>query len=607
MSVVKKMNEQYFEIGKVVSVSGNSITVQLSDSVKSDMPIINGVVYRIGQIGSFLKIPLGYCNVIGIVTQIGAAATPENVLEKQLSFGYDSVSNSQWLAINLIGEQTGKQFNRGVSQSPTTGDSVCLVTIEDLSNIYNDYDASSSINVGNISSSESLNAYMNLDKVVSRHIAVLGSTGSGKSNAVGVILNAIIEKQFKNARILVLDPHGEYNTVFKRSSSVYKIGGDYTTSKQLYVPYWALPFNELISLFDAPITDANREYIREKIVHAKVKGAEVNGIKIDSVLISADSPIPFSIKKLWFDLDDFERQTFNKRGDPDSKTELVEKGDPDRLKSNIYQPASTTNSPPFTNNQAKGLLSFLESIRLKLTDTRYNFLFSPGEYTPDKEGKIQKDIGELLSDWFDSQKAISIFDLSNVPAELMLSITGTLLNIVYDALFWGQNLSNGGKRRPLLIVLEEAHNYLHNGKASIASRTVQRIAREGRKYGIGLMLVTQRPSELDETVLSQCGTIVALRMNNNKDRAYVSGAIQDELRSLIDLLPSMRTGEAIISGEGVKIPSRVQFFRLNGAYKGSDPAVSELWRNAPENENSYAELVKLWRNKKFTLEENESE
>lgn len=606
MNAVKKMNEQYFEIGKVVSVSGNSITVQLSDSVKSDMPIINGVVYRIGQIGSFLKIPLGYCNVIGIVTQIGAVAIPENVLEKQLTFGYDAVSNSQWLTINLIGEQTGKRFYRGVSQSPTTGDSVCLVTIDDLSNIYNDYNASSSINVGNISSSESLNAYMNLDKIVSRHIAVLGSTGSGKSNAVGVILNAIIEKQFKNARILVLDPHGEYNTVFKRSSSVYKIGGDYT-SKHLYVPYWALPFNELISLFDAPITDANREYIREKIVNAKVKGAEVNGIKIDPVLISADSPIPFSIKKLWFDLDDFERQTFNKRGDLDSKTQLIEQGDPNKLKSNIYQPASTTNSPPYINNQAKGLLGFLESIRLKLADTRYNFLFMPGEYTPDIEGKIQKDIGDLLSDWFDSQKTISIFDLSNVPAELMLSITGTLLNIVYEALFWGQNLSNGGKHRPLLIVLEEAHNYLHSGKASIASRTVQRIAREGRKYGIGLMLVTQRPSELDETVLSQCGTIVALRMNNNKDRAYVSGAIQDELRSLIDLLPSMRTGEAIISGEGVKIPSRVQFFRLNGAYKGSDPAVSELWRNVSENENSYAELIKLWRNKKFTLEENESE
>ena len=600
------MSEQQLQIGKVVSASGNSITVHLSDSVKSDMPIINGVVYRIGQIGSFLKIPLGYCSVIGIVTQIGTAAIPENVLDKQFVDGYDALSNSQWLTLNLIGEQIGNRFERGVSQSPTTGDPVYLVTIEDLSQIYSDYDASSSINVGNISSSESLNAFINLDKIVSRHIAVLGSTGSGKSNAVGVILNAIIEKQFRNARILVLDPHGEYNTVFKRNSTTYKISNEHG-SKPLYVPYWALPFNELMSLFDAPITESNREYIREKIVQAKIKGAETNGIKIDPVLISADSPIPFSIRKLWFDLDDFERQTFLKRGEPDSKTDLIQRGNPDKLISNIYQPATTTNSPPYTNNLQKGILGFLESIRLKLTDTRYSFLFSPGEYTPDSDGKIKKDIGDLLSDWFDSKKVISIFDLSNVPSELMLPITGALLNIVYEALFWGQNLSNGGKKRPLLIVLEEAHNYLHNGKNSIASRTVQRIAREGRKYGIGLMLVTQRPSELDETVLSQCGTIVALRMNNNKDRSYVSGAIQDELRSLIDLLPSMRTGEAIISGEGVKIPSRVQFFRLSGAYKGSDPAVSELWRRTCEKENSYAELVDLWRNKKFNLEEDDND
>lgn len=600
------MSNQQLQIGKVVSASGNSITVHLSDSVKSDIPIINGVVYRIGQIGSFLKIPLGYCNVIGIVTQIGTAAIPENILEKQSVDNYDVISNCQWLTLNLIGEQIGNRFERGVSQPPTTGDPVYLVTIEDLSKIYSDYDASSSIIVGNISSSESLNAFINLDKIVSRHIAVLGSTGSGKSNAVGVILNAIIEKQFKNARILVLDPHGEYNTIFKKDSIVYKISNEHD-SKHLYVPYWALPFNELMSLFDAPISESNREYIREKIVQAKINGAETNGIKIDHVLISADSPIPFSIKQLWFNLDDFERQTFRIRGDINSKTDIIQKGDPDKLISNIYTPATTNNSPPYINNQQKGILGFLESVKLKLTDTRYNFLFSPGEYTPDLNGKIKKDIGDLLSDWFDSKKVISIFDLSNAPSELMLSITGALLNIVYEALFWGQNLSNGGKKRPLLIVLEEAHNYLQNGKESIASRTVQRIAREGRKYGVGLMLVTQRPSELDETVLSQCGTIVALRMNNNKDRSYVSGAIQDELRSLIDLLPSMRTGEAIISGEGVKIPSRVQFFKLSAAYKGADPAVSELWRKIGEKENSYAELVCLWRNKKFNLEENDND
>lgn len=186
----------------------------------------------------------------------------------------------------------------------------------------------------------------------------------------------------------------------------------------------------------------------------------------------------------------------------------------------------------------------------------------------------------------------------------MLSISGTLLNIIYDALFWGQNLSNGGKLQPLLVVLEEAHNYLRAGANSIASRTVQRIAKEGRKYGVGLLLITQRPSELDETVLSQCGTIFALRMNNSKDRGFVASAIQDELKSLVDLLPSLRTGEAIISGEGVKIPSRIQFYKLPNAFKGADPGVSKQWNSSEsDSEDAYKNLVNLWRNKKFNLED----
>jgi len=209
-----------------------------------------------------------------------------------------------------------------------------------------------------------------------------------------------------------------------------------------------------------------------------------------------------------------------------------------------------------------------------------------------------------LESWLGTSKPIAIFDLSDVPSELMLSISGTLLNIAYDALFWGQNLNNGGKLQPLLIVLEEAHNYLHARENSIASRTVQRIAKEGRKYGVGLVLVTQRPSELYEAVLSQCGTIIALRMNNNKDRGFVAAAIQDELKSLVDLLPSLRTGEAIISGEGVKIPSRIQFYKLPNAFKGADPSVSKQWGSSlSDNENAYKDLVTLWRNKKFELEE----
>jgi DNA helicase HerA-like ATPase len=177
-----------------------------------------------------------------------------------------------------------------------------------------------------------------------------------------------------------------------------------------------------------------------------------------------------------------------------------------------------------------------------------------------------------------------------------------LLKITYDALFWGLKTKVGGKSQPLLIVLEEAHNYLKAGENSISSRTVQTIAKEGRKYGVGLLLVTQRPSELDETVLSQCGTMIALRMNNSKDRGHIKSAVQDELQSMVDLLPSLRTGEGLVSGEAVKIPSRVKFYKIANAPKGSDPKVSELWHNEIENQEAeYKTLVKTWRNQNFEI------
>jgi hypothetical protein len=210
------------EIGEIISVSGNTITVQLSDTMKSNMPVIDGIVYRIGQIGSFLKVPLGYANLYGIVTQIGASAIPD-IIKELAKQDYSLLDNRQWLNMVLVGEQIGRKFERGVSQSPTTGDKVHLVTIKDLDIIYGGYDENNSIKVGNISISESLNAKIDLNKLVSRHCAILGSTGSGKSNSVGILLNAIASKNFKSPRILVIDPHGEYNDVLKEKSNVFKI------------------------------------------------------------------------------------------------------------------------------------------------------------------------------------------------------------------------------------------------------------------------------------------------------------------------------------------------------------------------------------------------
>lgn len=588
------------QIGEIDSISGNSISVKLFDNIKSNMPIIDGIVYRVGQIGSFVRIPLGYANLYGIVTQIGSAAIPES-LREAVAKDYDILKNTRWINIVLAGEQVGKKFERGVTQYPTTGDKVHLVTINDLEIIYGGYEESNSITVGNISVSKSLDAKIDLDKLISRHCAIVGSTGSGKSNAVSVLLQSIAKREFPSSRVLVIDPHGEYNDALSKYSKVIEVNSK-TEENKLQIPFWALPFNELMKIFSGNLTDPNREYIREKVVEAKIKSAKVNKIEVEKESITADSPIPFSIKQLWFELDDFERQTFNERGKPDTITTKTQEGNVEELISNEYIPAGIGSSSPFINNRAKGLLSFLDSMRTRIKDASYGFLFNPGKLNPDSNGKTGEDLDSMFLNWLGNDSPITILDLSGIPSEISASISGTLLKIIYDGLFWGINTKVGGKQQPLLIVLEEAHSYLKAGENSISSRTVQMIAKEGRKYGVGLLLVTQRPSELDETVLSQCGTMVALRMNNSKDRGHIRSAVQDELQSMVDLLPSLRTGEALISGEAVKIPSRVKFFKIGNAPKSSDPIASERWLKEIDNaQDEYKKLLKSWRNKNYKI------
>ncbi|HEU0046072.1 MAG TPA: ATP-binding protein [Nitrososphaera sp.] len=586
------------EIGEIDSVSGNHISVKLLDHIKSNMPIIDGVVYRIGQIGSFVRIPLGYANLYGIVTQIGSGAIPENLKEVYLR-DYDTFRNTTWISIVLAGEQVGNHFERGVTQYPTAGDRVHLVTIGDLDIIYGGYEEANSLTVGNISASESLDAKVDLDKLISRHCAIVGSTGSGKSNSVAVILEAIAKRQFPSSRILVIDPHGEYNDALAKYSRVISVNAT-EESDRLIIPFWALPFDELMTTFSGTLTDANREHIREKVVEAKISSAGTNKLDVTKESITADSPIPFSINRLWFELDDFERMKF--KADKTSTEDVLVKGNPETLTSNEYPPAGIGNAAPFLNTRAKGLLSFLDSVRNRLKDSRYNFLFSPGKLSPALDGRIEMDIDSLLYNWLGSSYPITILDLSGIPSEIMSSISGTLLKIIYEGLFWGSQTNVGGKNQPLLIVLEEAHSYLKAGEHSISSRTVQMIAKEGRKYGVGLLLVTQRPSELDETVLSQAGTLIALRMNNSKDRGHVRSAVQDELQTMVDLLPSLRTGEALISGEAVKIPSRVKFYKIVNAPKGADPIASERWLAPIDGvEAEYEKLLKSWRNKNTNI------
>jgi len=583
-------------IGEVESVSGNSVTIKMAGSYPSNMPIIDGTVYRIGQIGSFLKIPLGYANLYGLITQAGVLAMPESLLIAYKE-NPSIVDGHRWLRMILVGEQIGSSFERGVLQSPTSGDQVHLVTNEDLRIVYGGYNAQSSIVIGNQSASEGLAAQLDMDKLISRHCAILGSTGSGKSNAVSVVIKAIAEKPFPSARILMIDPHGEYAGSLAGKCRIFRVGANAAADEEeLCVPFWALPFKELMAIFPGNLSDQNEDYIRGKVLDLKREsGGAITGLRKEA--ITADSPIPFSINQLWFDLDDFERMTFQKdRTTPES---IITNGNPASLESNQYPIAGLGSSAPFLNNNKKGILGFLDGMRSRLLDQRYNFLFRPTGYAPDLNGKTSNDLPNLFSTWFCHGSPVSIFDLSAIPSNIMQTISGCILKIIYDALYWGQNTLVGGKKQPLFIVLDEAHTYLKAGEDSISSRTVQAIAKEGRKYGVGMLLVTQRPSELDETVLSQCGSIIALRMTNTRDKGHVSSAMQDELREMADVLSSLRTGEAIVSGEAVRIPSRVKFFQANNAVKSSDPIASKLWAEALPNAAEYVISIRNWRNQTF--------
>lgn len=201
-----------------------------------------------------------------------------------------------------------------------------------------------------------------------------------------------------------------------------------------------------------------------------------------------------------------------------------------------------------------------------------------------------------MSRWLGGEKSITILDLSGVPSSVLERLVGSILMIIYEALFWSREKTEGGITRPLLVVMEEAHRYLHSGSDDLASGLVQRIAKEGRKYGVGAMIVSQRPSEVNETILSQCGTFFAMRLSNPSDRKRVQGTLPDGLVGLLDVLPVLRTGEAIVTGEAARLPMRCRVTLPPQQYRpqSEDPEVSTQW-SLPRRQEGYERVVASWR------------
>jgi uncharacterized protein len=591
-------------VGQVASVTGGVIRVRMRTDITSTLIMVDGDSYRVGQVGAFFRLPLGYSQLYAICTQVGADAAPPAMMHAiGSSFAIDDVSSAgfRWMTIVLFGESLGNKFERGVGQYPTIDDEVHIVTTQDLNIIYSSEDEAGTINIGNIAASAGIPARLDLKKLVTRHTSIVGSTGAGKSNLVTTLLESISSGKYPSARILVVDPHGEYGSAWGDTAYVLSLNPEKTSKeKRLLVPYWALPVTALLDICMGGLQPNTEATIREKILDLKKESLANLKTPFPPEAITADSPIPFSIKRLWFELDDFERQTFSATGTGQTagtKNPLEAPGDADKLISNKYPAASPHNSAPYQNSKKRHIDRQLDFFSNRLRDVRYNFLLNPGEsYTPSLDGRTKSDLDELVCDWVGHDRPITVLDVSSIPSEILPTVVGTMVHIVYEALFWAGDLDVSARKQPLLILIEEAHKFIPDKAENPASVVFQKIAKEGRKYGIGLMVVTQRPSGIDSTILSQCGTMIALRTSNPSDRSKVEGAFPDDLGGLADLLPSLRTGEGLFLGEALPIPSRIRIRRARNKPIGDDPKLIEAWSKTPRPDaKQYVEALKSWR------------
>lgn len=579
-------------LGTVASVSGSSVNVHLAQSVASGLSIIEGRAYRIGQVASFVRIPQGYQDLFGVISEVGAKVAPQ-------ASSAANVDTGRWMVVQLIGESIGGVFERGISQYPNVGDDVHIITERSLARIYGIGDRGHAV-IGSLSSAESIPAKLALDQLVTRHSAVLGSTGSGKSTTVASLLQAITDVPagdggYPNARILMLDIHGEYRRALSDVATIYSIDPQ-SGEGQLLIPYWALSASDLLDFLTGGLDDGPREMtFTDKIFELKTRShATMSFPGVEESSITVDTPLPFSLKRLWYDLTDFEVTTFE--GTNRDQPARLDAGDADALIAPRYKPHAMGAQGPFLNTQAVGIRRQLNLLRSRLLDRRYDFLLHPGPWEPDLDGRSQLDLDNLLAGWIGSERPISILDLSGVPSVVLERLIGSILKIVYESLFWSREKSEGGIDRPLLVVMEEAHRYLSSRADSLASETVQRIAKEGRKYGVGAMIISQRPSEVDETILSQCGTFFALRLSNPTDRERVRGTLPDGLAGLLDVLPVLRTGEAIVMGEAAKLPMRCRITLPpeERQPQSTDPKVSSQW-SLPRRREGYDRVIASWR------------
>lgn len=569
-------------IGRVRHVLGATVTVQLDESLAGVAPLWQGRLQPIGQVGALVRIPQGPVNLIATVTLVGIAE-----LAGTLAPSAVPQSGERWLQVQLLGEVDGLgKFNRGVTTYPGLDDAVHFTTNNELDTVF-PKSGPDHAPIGFLAAAPDIAVTLSTNRLVTRHSAVVGSTGSGKTSAVATILQSFLNGGWTSANIVVIDPHGEYASSVPNNATVRSVlakGG-----RCLRVPFWALPAVDIFRSFCNIENQTAMKRFAELVTTARRQFAKASKwLDVEEASINSDTPIPFNVRNVWFAFDEENRATYEKtNGQGDLQISVM--GDAPSLRPTVFKPYSPSNTAPYKGPAFNFYGSAPELIRQRLLDERYCFFLEP-----DVDPNGDDPLPTILNEWLGNETPVSVLDFSGVPSEVSDLAIGVVLQLLFEVAVHSSADSGIGRSRPVLIVLEEAHRYLGESATNkLARLAANKIAREGRKYGVGLMLVTQRPSELPDTALSQCGTIVALRLTNSSDQSTVRAALPDSVAGLADALPSLRTGEALISGEAVTLPTRVLLTMPSPPPSADDPTLTS-WRQGARD-NVVDAAVSSWR------------
>ncbi|HVM83022.1 MAG TPA: ATP-binding protein [Candidatus Binatia bacterium] len=536
------------QIGQVSEVTGSNIKASM-DAAQLASAQSAGESASV-TVGSMVEVRSGGARVLGIVSAIRSAGQDKGAI----------------MDISLVGQfvagaSGGSEFKRGVARWPAIGAPVMTVADADAASVVRTT-STSTVHIGKAEFNGTQDIYLDVDNLLRTHFAIFGSSGSGKTSTTSVILRAILER-LPNAHMVLLDPHNEYEGAFAGMT-------ERLTLSTLRLPYWMLQFKEMCAVFKVlPESEYASEVkiLREAVVQAKTlyagiagagtaKPGQPAGVTTTSSL-NLDSPVPFR-------LSDFRRIVNDMMGKLDN---------PEAIQSYLR------------------ILNRLEELT---SDDRYGFMFGP-QFVRDVMGEVICQMARIPVEG----KPITTIDLSDIPEEIVDVVVSVVFRTIFSFAVW----SGEEGAVPTVLVCEEAHRYLWEDRSgrsiSLAVHAAGQVAKEGRKYGVGLGVISQRPSEVSPSIVSQCGTIITLRLGNERDLTFVRNALPDSAAGLMQALPALNTREAIVFGQGVAFPTRLTVDELPVSARPRQKVRSfmEAWSKDTTDAGLVTRTIERWRSR----------